>query len=148
MYFVSGLHGQATSSWSPSASGAPTVCMQGTNSASSPSTSYTLRPMRVMIFMFTTTYGESVISTPICAMSEPSGPMLNGITYIVRPRMHPVEEPVEDLVHLLRLHPVVRGAGVLRGPAADERAVLDASDVARVGPSEEAVRAASPRSGG
>ncbi len=37
------------------ASGAPTVCTQGTNSPSTPSTSYTARPMRVMIFMFTAT---------------------------------------------------------------------------------------------
>ena len=40
-------------------------CTQGTNGVSSPRTSYTARPMRVMIFMFTTTYGESLISTPI-----------------------------------------------------------------------------------
>ena len=26
-------------------------------------------------------------------MSDPSGPMLNGITYIVRPRMHPSNRP-------------------------------------------------------
>ena len=45
--------------------------------------------MRVMIRMLTTTYGESEISTPICAMCEPIGPIENGITYIVRPRMQP-----------------------------------------------------------
>ena len=30
-----------------------------------------------MSFMFTATYGESESSTPMCAMGEPSGPMLN-----------------------------------------------------------------------
>ena len=45
--------------------------------------------MRVMICMLTATYAESEISTPICAICEPMGPMENGITYIVRPRMQP-----------------------------------------------------------
>ena len=42
-----------------------------------------------MIRMFTTTYGESVSSTPSCEIGEPSGPIENGTTYIVRPRMEP-----------------------------------------------------------
>src|SRR5579859_7189065 len=42
-----------------------------------------------MIRIETATYGESVISTPSCEIELPSGPMQNGITYIVRPRMHP-----------------------------------------------------------
>ena len=45
--------------------------------------------MRVMIFMETTTYSESVISTPSIGTSASAGPMQNGMTYIVRPRMHP-----------------------------------------------------------
>ncbi len=45
--------------------------------------------MRVMIRMLTTTYGESVSCTPMCAMGEPIGPIENGITYIVRPRIEP-----------------------------------------------------------
>ncbi len=45
--------------------------------------------MRVMILMFVTTYGESVICTPMCEIGEPIGPMLKGITYSVRPRMQP-----------------------------------------------------------
>ena len=49
----------------------------------------TASPMRVMIRMFTTTYGESVSWTPMCAIGEPSGPMQNGMTYIVRPCMQP-----------------------------------------------------------
>ena len=39
--------------------------------------------------MLTATYGESVISTPMYESGEPSGPMLNGTTYIVRPRIAP-----------------------------------------------------------
>ena len=53
MYLVL-LQGHATSRW-PGCSGAPTVCTQGTNAPSTPSTSYTPLPMRVMIFMFTAT---------------------------------------------------------------------------------------------
>ena len=43
-----------------------------------------------MMCIFVTTYGESEISTPIFAMSDPIGPMLNGMTYIVRPFIQPV----------------------------------------------------------
>src|SRR3954467_2152004 len=75
--------------FSPGCSGAPTVWMQGTKSPSTPSTSYTALPMRVMIFMLTATYGLSDSSTPMCAMGEPSGPIENGTTYIVRPFMQP-----------------------------------------------------------
>ncbi len=49
--------------------------------------------MRIRIFMFTATYAESVISMPICAIGEPIGPMLNGITCIVRPIMQPSNMP-------------------------------------------------------
>ncbi len=45
--------------------------------------------MRVMMRMLTATYAESEISTPMCAMCEPMGPIENGITYIGRPRMQP-----------------------------------------------------------
>jgi hypothetical protein len=46
-----------------------------------------------MIFMLTTAYGESVICTPSWAMGEPSGPMLKGTTYIVRPAIDPLKRP-------------------------------------------------------
>src|ERR1700753_2230283 len=49
--------------------------------------------MRVMIFIEITTYGLSVISTPSALIFEPSGPMQNGTTYMVRPRMAPVNRP-------------------------------------------------------
>ena len=45
--------------------------------------------MRVITRMLTTTYGLSVSSTPMCAIGLPIGPIENGTTYIVRPRMHP-----------------------------------------------------------
>src|SRR5271168_9584 len=65
--------------------------MHGTTRFSSLSISLnTWRPMRAMMRMFTTTYGESVSCTPICDMGDPMGPMLNGSTYMVRPRMHPL----------------------------------------------------------
>ncbi len=35
-----------------------------------------------------------MISTPMWAMAEPSGPMENGTTYIVRPFMEPRNNPV------------------------------------------------------
>ena len=53
MYFSS-LHGHGPLV-SPSASGAPTVCRQGTKSPSSPSASSAAWPMRVMIRMETAT---------------------------------------------------------------------------------------------
>src|SRR6478752_259061 len=75
--------------FSPGCSGTPTVCTQGTNSPLTPSTSYTALPMRVMIFMLTATYGLSDSSMPMWAIGEPSGPIENGTTYIVRPRIQP-----------------------------------------------------------
>ena len=47
--------------------------------------------MRVMIRMETTTYGESVSCTPTWDLSEPSGPIENGTTYIVRPFIEPAK---------------------------------------------------------
>ena len=49
--------------------------------------------MRVMSFMLTTTYGLSESSMPMCAIGLPSGPIENGTTYIVRPRMQPSNRP-------------------------------------------------------
>src|SRR3569832_1185042 len=92
MYF-SLLQGHGTS-FCPGSSGMPTECMHGTTRLMSLSISANTNvPMRAMIRMFTTTYGESVISTPICDIGDPIGPMLNGSTYIVRPRMQPSNNP-------------------------------------------------------
>ncbi len=66
-----------------------------------------------MIRMFTTTYGESVISTPIWAIGEPRGPMLNGMTYMVRPAMHPSNKAVRVSFISLGL------TQLLVGPASD-----------------------------
>src|SRR5574337_1219588 len=87
MYLV-WLHGQATSCW-PGASGAPTECNPLTNAPSIPNFASAAAPIRVMIFIEATTYGESVISMPSLGSSAPSGPMQNGITYMVRPRIQP-----------------------------------------------------------
>lgn len=91
MYFVE-LHGHGTSA-SPASSGAPSVCTARTKKPSEPSSSSTGRPIRVMVRMDTATYAESVISTPIAESSEPSGPMQNGTTYIVRPFIEPRKTP-------------------------------------------------------
>src|SRR5574344_3163828 len=95
MYLCStSAHGQMPLSFSPLLSGLPTECIHGTNVPFLPIVSRTFVPMRVMIFMLQTTYAESVISTPFLEMSEPSGPMQNGITYMVRPCIQPLYRPV------------------------------------------------------
>jgi hypothetical protein len=133
MYLVS-LHGQATSG-SPAASGLPTECTAGTKKPSSPMASRAAFPIRVMIFIEMTTYGESVISTPSAEMFDPSGPMQNGTTYIVRPAMLPSNNP-------LRVPRISAGAvQLLVGPASSScseqmkvrlstRATSDGSDLA------------------
>src|SRR4051812_34558734 len=90
MYF-SELHGHGTS-FCPGASGTPTLCMQGTTRFWSRSISRnTGSPTLAIIRIFATAYGESVNWTPICDIGEPIGPMLNGSTYMVRPRMVPLK---------------------------------------------------------
>src|SRR5271170_5124624 len=91
MYLVA-LHGQGTSSFrrpDSSISGAPTECNALTKKPSSPIFSRAALPIRVITFIETTTYSESVISTPSLGSSAPSGPMQNGTTHMVRPRMQP-----------------------------------------------------------
>lgn len=60
-----------------------------TNGRSVPSFSSAALPMRVMMRIETTTYSESVSSTPSFGSSAPSGPMQKGTTKRVRPRMLP-----------------------------------------------------------
>ena len=91
MYFVS-LQGHGTSArrWpTPSTSGYPTECTVCTHGSPASIRRYTASPMRVMMPIESTTYGESVISTPSCEMCPPSGPIENGTTYIVRPFIEP-----------------------------------------------------------
>src|SRR5829696_3788863 len=95
MYLLSALQGHGTSSW-PSSSGAPTEWTQGTKSPSAPSASSAPWPMRVMIRIEHATYAESVSWTPTCDLSEPSGPIENGTTYIVRPRIVPSNSPLSS----------------------------------------------------
>ena len=77
----------------------------------------------------------------MCAIGEPSGPIENGTTYIVRPRIEPRNSSVSVLAHLGGVAPVVGRAGVVLVLGADEGAVLDAGHVARVGAREVGVRA-------
>lgn len=95
MYLVL-LQGQGTSAW-PGSSGAPTECTALTKKPSSPSSSRTGCPMRVMVRMEAATYAESVISTPSAESGEPRGPMQKGTTYMVRPRMEPRNSPPSPL---------------------------------------------------
>ena len=47
------------------------------------------------------------------AIGEPSGPIENGTTYIVRPCIEPWKSPFERLAHLAGVAPVVGRAGVV-----------------------------------
>src|SRR4051795_4854483 len=87
MYLV-WLQGQGTSAC-PGSSGAPRECMAGTNGRSEPIASRMREPMRAITRIETTTYSESVSSTPNIGFSASTGPMQNGMTYIVRPRIEP-----------------------------------------------------------
>src|SRR5699024_3515640 len=83
------FEGQATSS-SPASRGEPTECSAGTKKAFVSAILFkTSVPIRAMTRMDSTTYGLSVISTPNLGYLASSGPMTNGTTYIVRPRMAP-----------------------------------------------------------
>ena len=53
----------------------------------------TLVPIRAMTRIETTTYAESVISTPNIGFSASRWPITNGMTYIVRPVMQPAYSP-------------------------------------------------------
>src|SRR5688500_14643271 len=116
MYFVS-LQGHGTSCW-PGSSGAPTECSPFTNeSPRSANSGSTDAPIRVMIFIETTTYSESVISMPSMGTSASAGPMQNGMTYIVRPRMHPRYS--SDIVAFISAGSIQ----LLVGPAPDSSAL-------------------------
>ena len=67
------------------------------------------------------------------AMSEPSGPMEKGTTYMVRPFMQPVKRPLSCWRISAGVTPVVGGAGVDLLLGADEGAVLDPGHVGGVG---------------
>ena len=93
-----------------------------------------------MTRMLTTTYGESVTCTPSCEIGPPSGPIENGTTYMVRPRIDPANTPASSARMTCGSRQWLVGPGVVGVDRADEGAVLDAGDVGRVGAREEAVR--------
>ena len=121
-----------TSFW-PEASGAPTLWTAGTNCPSALArpdvAAHPRHHPHVGGYI-----GESDNSTPIWAIGEPSGPIENGMTYIVRPRIEPRNSARP------RLSPSMAriSAGAIQllvGPAsswrrANERAILDPGDVA------------------
>ena len=109
MYLVV-LHGHGTSAWPGSQRGADRVHGADERAASPRSAAAPVSPILVMIRIDTTTYGESVISTPSWEMLLPSGPMQNGTTYMVRPRMQPSKSSANVFAHLVRGDPVVRRA--------------------------------------
>src|SRR5207248_6227206 len=86
--YLTGLHGHGTSAC-PGESGAPTEWTARTKEPEDSIARSAPVPIRVMIRIDTTTYGESVISTPTWEISPPSGPMQNGTTYMTRPCMQP-----------------------------------------------------------
>ena len=88
--------------------------------------------MRHMIFMFTTTYAESVISTPNLEYGELSGPMQYGITYMVRPSMHPLNSPISFFFTLHRISLIVRRTSVCAVSGADKRLLLNMCYIRRV----------------
>src|ERR687896_177156 len=135
MYFVPAFVGHGTSS-SPSASGAPIEWMHGTKSPSSPSTSSAPRPMRVMIRIDTATYALSVSWTPMWLLSEPSGPIENGTTYMVRPAIAPrnsssIVERISSGGHQLLVGPASSSRSEQMNVRSSTRATSDGSDQAR-----------------
>lgn len=86
---ISGLHGQLLTTCRLVGSGTPTVWRHFTNTLSSEIFSSTFMPIRVIILMEQATYGESVNSMPTFEIGPPMGPILYGITYMVRPFMQP-----------------------------------------------------------
>src|ERR1700737_1492699 len=112
MYFSS-LQGHGTSC-SSGASGAPTVCIQGTPRFSSLSISAkTGAPMRAMMRMFTTACGRVSKLYANLRHRPPNGP------HRIRQHIHSAtahaaaEELLELLPHYERVLPIVGGSGVV-----------------------------------
>src|SRR5579875_3098049 len=134
MYLVS-LHGHGTSFW-PGSSGAPTECRHFTKKPSSPSFSSAAVPIRVITFLATTAYSESVISTPSLGSSAPSGPIQKGTTHMVRPRIQPrYRSVIVDRILTGSIQLLVGPASISRSAQMkvrdSTRATSDGSDNAR-----------------
>ena len=107
-----------------------------TKNPSSPIFSSAALPIRVITFIETTTYSESVISTPSLGSSAPSGPMQNGTTHMVRPRMQPRYSSVMvDRISAGSIQLLVGPASISRSEQMkvrdSTRATSDGSDSAR-----------------
>ncbi len=114
-------------------SGVPTECTQGTKSPSSPSTSSAPAPMRVMIRMRDGDVGRvGQLHADVRRSRSRAGPSRTARRTSCGRASSP-RRARPGAAHLGRVAPVVGRAGVLLGLGADERAVLDAGDVARVG---------------
>ena len=101
-------------------SGAPTLCTQGTKWPSLPSRSSTARPMRVMIFMLTATYG-AVAQLDADVRDRRAERAHRERHHVHRAAAHRALEQrrravgpavLQDGAHLRRRHPVVGRAGV------------------------------------
>ncbi len=96
-----------------SGSSSPIECRPFTNEPSRSIRASAGAPMRVMMRMLATTYGESVISTPQRDSGESIGPMQYGTTYM-RAALHAaVEQRVHVRVAVGRRHPVVVRTGIV-----------------------------------
>ena len=139
MYFSSLLHGHGTSAW-PGSSGMPTEWTHGTNSPSAPSTSSAALPMRVI---------DAHARRDVGRVGELHADVRDRRAERTHRERHDVQRAAAHRArveaqhlgaHLGGVAPVVRRAGVDLVLAADERAVLDAGDVAGVAAGVEAVR--------
>ena len=80
-----------------------------------------------------------MISTPMCAMGEPSGPIENGIDVHGAAAHAAPEQSGERVAHLDGVLPVVGRTGVGLVLATDESPVLDPCHVGGIGPRPVAV---------
>jgi hypothetical protein len=75
------------------------------------------------------------------AIGEPSGPIENGTTYIVRPAMQPSNRPFRVWRISSGAVQLLVGPACFLGVGTDEGAVFDARDVARIGAGQVGIRA-------
>ena len=139
MYLFSALHGQGTS-LTPSARGIPTECRQGTNAPSAPNASSAPVPHAGHDPHAHRHIGGVGELHPDLALvgAERSHRERD---HVHRAAPHRAGEQLgERLLHLCRITPVVRRPRFGLGWRADERAVLNARHVARVGERKVGVR--------
>ena len=126
----SGLQGHATSAARARAACRPSACTARSRRRCRARRAAAV-PMRVMIRMFTTTYGRvGDLARRSARSASRAAPCRTARRTSCGPRMQPANRPRRICVQLPRVHPVVGRAGVVFAARADERAVLDARDVA------------------